>query len=110
MKGPVPVKNEETVLKRFTRDEFQQFVFDVDYQARMETLDMMMTVFALAEHRVHKHGYTRTKRTLDYVDQLMDDINNKKITFEQIKQDCLNEVGLNFVNKPEEVNMDEINC
>lgn len=97
-KGPIPVKNEEIVTKKFTRDEFQQFIFDVDYAARVDTINMMMTAFALAEHRVHKHGHIRVRRTLEYVDQLMDDINNKKTTFEQIKQDCLNEVGFNFVN------------
>lgn len=96
LKGLVPVQKDDGVLKRFTKEEFQEFVFDVDYQARIETIEMMMTVFALAEHRVHKHGYTRVKRTADYVDQLMDDIVNKKTTFKQIKEDCLNEVGINF--------------
>lgn len=93
----------DPVLKRFTQDEFEQFVFDIDYKARIETINMMMTAFALAEHRVHKHGHARIGKTLNYVDQLMDDVINEKATWEQYVEECLAETGWGFINKSEDV-------
>lgn len=87
----------DVVRKRYTQEEFDKLIQQVDYQARLETVQMMMTAFALAEHRIHKFGHTRVKRTIDYVEQLMDDINHDKASFEQYREDCLKEIGINFV-------------
>lgn len=106
MKGVVSAIPENKVLKRFTEDEFQQFIFDIDYQARVDTINMMMTAFALAEHRIHKHGHARIGKTLNYVNELMDNVINRKATWAQYAEECLNETGWRFINEPEDMKGD----
>jgi hypothetical protein len=89
--------NNDKVLKRYTEEEFSQFIYDIQYKARIETIHQLLAAFALAEHRVHKHGHVRVKRSLDYINQLMDDINNEKTNFEKIKEECIKEIGINFI-------------
>ena len=91
-----PVNNNK-VLKRYTEEEFLDFIYNIEYKARIETIHQLLAAFALAEHRVHKHGHVRVKRSLDYVNKLMDDINSGRTDFEKIKEECIEEVGINFI-------------
>lgn len=95
--GPeVPVKNEDKVIKRYTQEEFGRLLYDTEFNARAHATEMMIVTYALAEHRLYGFGKTRAKRTFNYVESLMNDINTGKTTYEKLKQECAKELGIMF--------------
>lgn len=57
-------------------------------------VEALMTVFALAEHRVHKFGRKRTLKTLAYIDELMADVADGNVSIEKYKKELEDEVGI----------------
>ena len=57
-------------------------------------VEALMTVFALAEHRIHKFGRKRTLKTLAYIDELMKDVADGKVSIEKYKKELEDEVGI----------------
>lgn len=96
MKSPVPVKNEDKVIKHYTRAEFGKLLYDTEFNARAHATEMMIVAYSLAEHRLYKHGRTRVNRTYNYVANLMNDINEGRITYEDLKAQCAEETGILF--------------
>ena len=58
------------------------------------TVDILMTCFALAEHRLYGYGKKRCIKTLQYVDELMGGLSHDTATLEEYKQQLVDEVGL----------------
>lgn len=95
-KKPIPAIPEDMVLKRYTQAEFGQLIYDTEFSARAHATEMMIVAYSLAEHRLYKHGKTRVKRTYDYVASLMNDINEGRVTYAELKQQCTEETGVKF--------------
>lgn len=55
--------------------------------------EALMTCFALANHRLYKHGWQRTMRTLQYIDELMGPIADGTKTVQDLKKELEDEVG-----------------
>lgn len=58
------------------------------------TVDNMCMLFALAEHRIHKFGYKRIFRTLNYIETLMDPIIKGEKTFEEYAKELEEETKI----------------
>lgn len=56
------------------------------------TTEAMMTCFALANHRLWGHGWKRTMKTLQYIDELMGPINDGTKTMEEYKEELEEEL------------------
>lgn len=56
------------------------------------TTEAMMTCFALANHRLWGHGWKRTMRTLQYIDELMGPINDGTKTMAELKDELMEEM------------------
>lgn len=56
--------------------------------------EAMLTCFALANHRLYKHGLTRTMRTLAYIDKLMEPISDGTKTVHDLRKELEEEVGV----------------
>lgn len=57
-------------------------------------VEAMMTCFALAEHRVYGFGKKRVLRTLQYIDDLMEEILKNNATIEDYKEQLEQETGV----------------
>ena len=57
------------------------------------TTEAMMTCFALANHRLYGHGWKRTMKTLQYIDELMGPISDGTKTMEDYKEELEEELG-----------------
>lgn len=56
-------------------------------QAARYDVEMLMTCFALAEHRLYGYGKKRIIRTLSYIDGLMEEILQDRATIEDYKKE-----------------------
>lgn len=65
----------------------------VDTSAKRD-VEVMMTCFALAQHRLYGFGAKRILRTLRYVDELMGEIVDDRKTIEDFEKELENETGL----------------
>lgn len=70
---------------RLTAEDINNIKERISDEASIATVDTLMTCFALAEHRVHKFGKKRLKRTIDYIDSLVDAMVIGKATLEDYK-------------------------
>ena len=57
-------------------------------------VEVMMTCFALAEHRLFGFGGTRIMRSLEYIDELMGNVLSGFKTIEDYKQELIDETGI----------------
>ena len=75
---------EQVVLSRREltemREKLSQDVLNYNVEA-------LMTCFALAEHRMYGFGKKRILRSLQYIDDLMGDVNDGKATIEDYKRE-----------------------
>lgn len=58
------------------------------------TTELLMTCFALAEHRLHGFGKQRLLKSLTYVDELMGQYVEGKVSVEELKQQLKDETGI----------------
>lgn len=56
--------------------------------------EAMLTCFALANHRLYKHGRERTLRTLQYIDEMMGPIADGTKTVHDLRKELEDEVGI----------------
>lgn len=55
--------------------------------------EALMTCFALANHRLYGHGWKRTMRTLQYIDEMMGPIADGTKTVHDLRKELEDEVG-----------------
>lgn len=82
---------------RLTVEDINDIKERISDEASIATVDTLMTCFALAERRVYKFGKKRLKRTIDYIDSLVDDIVNGKATLEDYKKALKEEADVTIV-------------
>lgn len=69
------------------RDKLSQNVLNYNVEA-------LMTCFALAEHRLYGFGKTRILRSLQYIDDLMGEVNDGKASIEDFKRELEEETNV----------------
>lgn len=69
------------------RDKLSQNVLNYNVEA-------LMTCFALAEHRLYGFGKTRILRSLQYIDDLMGEVNDGKTSIEDFKRELEEETNV----------------
>lgn len=77
-----------------TPEELNRIKQDITYRASGFSTEALMTCFALANRRLYKHGAGRIIKSLQYIDQLMDDILKDKVTIEDYKKELEDETGV----------------
>lgn len=79
---------------KMSKDELRSIKKKVSDASSENTVDILMTCFALAEHRLYGYGKKRCVKTLQYVDELMGGLSHDTATLEEYKQQLVDEVGL----------------
>ena len=82
------------LLPRMSKEELAVMRERTSYETSKNNVEMLMTCFALAEHRLYKFGHKRIVRSLRYIEQLMEYINNDKATIEDYKKELEAETGI----------------
>lgn len=80
-----------------TIDDINRIKEDISDEVSIATVDTLMTCFALAERRLYRFGKKRLKRTIDYIDSLVDDIVNGKATLDDYKKALKEEADVTIV-------------
>lgn len=80
-----------------SKNELNSIKEQISDRASITTVDILMVCFALAEHRVHKFGKKRIKKTIDYIDSLVEDIVNGNATLEDYKKALKEEADVTIV-------------
>lgn len=57
-------------------------------------VEALFTCFGLAQHELYGFGEKRIARTLEYIDSLMGQVNDDKITIEDLKSELLDKTGI----------------
>ncbi|MCC8049726.1 MAG: hypothetical protein LIP10_03570 [Clostridiales bacterium] len=84
--------NKQTV--RMHKSDINKLKDDVREEVSMYSVDMLLTCIGLAEHRLYGFGPTRIMRTLNYIDQLMGDINSDVCTMPEYVEALKEETGI----------------
>lgn len=84
-------KKNEVVL---TRQDIAKMKSDISQRVSAFSTESLMTCFALAEHRLHGHGYKRILKTINYVDELMNDILTGDALMEDYTKQLEEETGV----------------
>lgn len=82
---------------RLTEEELNEIKERVSDAASITSVDILMTCFALAEHRMHGFGKKRIKRTIDYIDDLVEGIVNGDSTIDEYKKELKEETDITVV-------------
>lgn len=83
-----------------TRDELRQIKKKVSTDVSDYNVELLMTCFALAEHRLYGFGKKRIFRSLQYIDELMGGINNDPTIVDEYKKELDVEAGVRIVCSP----------
>lgn len=83
-KGKIPLSHDDiNKIKRDVTDDATQYSFEV-----------LMTMFALTNHRLYGHGKQRILKSLQQIDDLMGEIVSGEATIDDFRQQLKDEVGL----------------
>ena len=77
-----------------SRDDIRKMKQDISDEVSAYSVEALMTCFALANHRLYKHGPKRTMKTLQYIDELMGHIVDGSATIEDFKKELEEETGV----------------
>jgi hypothetical protein len=80
-----------------SKNELNSIKEQISDRASITTVDILMVCFALAEHRVHKFGKKRIKKTIDYIDSLVEMIVNGEATIEDYKRELKEETNVTII-------------
>ena len=82
---------------RLTEEELNEIKERVSDAASITSVDILMTCFALAEHRMHGFGKKRIRKTIDYIDELVEGIVNGDSTIDEYKKELKEEADVTIV-------------
>lgn len=82
---------------RLTREEMNKIKERISDDVSITSVDILMTCFALAEHRLYGFGKKRIKRTIDYIDDLVEGIVNGDSTIDEYKKELKEEADVTIV-------------
>lgn len=77
-----------------TREELKQYKDKIVNDTLNYNVEALFTCFALAQHDIYGFGAKRISKTLQYIDDLMGDVTNDKITIEELKKKLEEETGV----------------
>lgn len=80
-----------------TREELNSIKEHISDEASIASVDILMTCFALAEHRMYGFGKKRIKKSIDYIDELVEGIVNGDCTIEDYKKELKDEADVTIV-------------
>ena len=84
-------KQNNVTLNRHDLNEIKE---KISAQAAKYDVEILMTCFALAEHRLYGFGQKRILRSLNYIDQLMGDILQGNKTIDDYCEELEQEAGV----------------
>lgn len=80
-----------------TIEELNSIKEHISDETSIASVDILMTCFALAEHRMHGFGKKRIKKSIDYIDELIEGIVNGESTIEDYKKELKEETDVTIV-------------
>ena len=77
-----------------TREELKQYKDKIVTDTLNYNVEALFTCFSLAQHDIYGCGAKRISKTLQYIDDLMGDVTNDRITIEELKKKLEEETGV----------------
>lgn len=80
--------------KAYSRAEIGKIKDDAKQQVLEYNVEALFTCFALAQNRLFGHDVDQISQTLEYIDGLMGEVLEDKITIEELKKELEEETGV----------------
>jgi len=77
-----------------SREDISKIKEDVTDRVSKYNVEAMMSCFALAQHELYGHGYSRIMKSLQFIDDLMGRVNDGDFTIEDIKKELVDKTGV----------------
>ncbi len=85
-------KRKEKIL--ISREDLGRVKREITDDISNFSVEVMMTAFALAEHRLYGFGAKRIMRSLEYIDGIMGEVGRGEATVEELAEQLKDETGV----------------